>query len=53
MALKNGGSLQAGQEDDDDDSDYEENAGEMALYDSPMEEVDELVTIKETLDGIF
>ena len=32
--------------DDSDDSDYAENAGEYSLYDSPLEEVDELVTIK-------
>lgn len=32
--------------DDDGDSDYEENAGEFSLYDSPLEEVDELEHIK-------
>jgi len=38
---------------DGDDEDYEETAGEYALYDSPLEETDELITIKETLDGVF
>ena len=38
--------------DDDDDSDedynpdYEETAGEFALYDSPLENIDELISIK-------
>ena len=32
--------------DDSDDSDYLDQAGENALYDSPLEEIDELVTIK-------
>jgi len=34
-----------------DDSDYEDNAGEYALYDSPLEKTDELVYVKETLEG--
>ena len=38
--------------DDSDDSEYEETAGEYALYDSPLEDTDELITIKETLDQI-
>ena len=38
--------------DDSDDSDYAENAGEYSLYDSPLEEVDELVTIKQILEQI-
>ena len=40
-------------DEDSDDPDYEENAGEYALYDSPLEQTDELITIKQTLDGIF
>lgn len=41
---------------DDDDSydpDYEETAGEFSLYDSPLEDTDELIQIKVTLDQIF
>lgn len=40
-------------DDDDDDSDYEEAAGEFALYDSPLEQTDELLSIKETFDGLY
>ena len=40
-------------DDDDDDSDFEEDAGEFALYDSPLEMTDELLSIKETLDGLY
>lgn len=42
---------------DDDDEDYEPDfedaAGEYALYDSPLEKVDELILTKETLDQIY
>lgn len=38
--------------DSEDDSDYEENAGEFALYDSPLEKTDELLFLKETLETI-
>ena len=38
--------------DDSDDEDYEETAGEYALYDSPLEETDELIAIKQTFDQI-
>ena len=41
------------EDEDDDDSDFEDQAGEFALYDSPLEMTDELVSIKETLDGIY
>ena len=41
------------EEDDGEDEDYEETAGEFALYDSPLESTDELVSIKETLDVLF
>ena len=40
-------------EEDANDADYEENAGEYALYDSPLESTDELVQIKVTLDTIY
>ena len=43
----------ADEDSDDDDSDFEENAGEYALYDSPLEDTDELITIKQTFDEIF
>ena len=32
---------------------YEEIAGEYALYDSPLENIDELIHIKEMLDAIY
>lgn len=38
--------------DSEDDSDYEDNAGEYALYDSPLEKTDELLFLKETLETI-
>ena len=40
------------EDDDEDDSDYEDNAGEYALYDSPLENTDELLFFKETLETI-
>ena len=40
-------------DDDSDDPDFEDNAGEFALYDSPLEHTDELVSIKNTLDEIY
>lgn len=49
----------AGGDDDDDeddsdyDPDYEETAGEYSLYDSPLDDIDELIQIKQTLDQIF
>ena len=53
--------MKAGKAADDDesdpedanDADYEENAGEYALYDSPLENTDELIHIKETMDAIY
>ena len=49
--LKNGKPADDFEDDDDDDNsvedpEYEENAGEFALYDSPLEETDELIAIK-------
>ena len=38
---------------DSDDPDYEETAGEFALYDSPLENIDELIHMKQTLDQIY
>ena len=40
-------------DDDDADDDYQEAAGEFALYDSPLQPTDELIYIKETMDGIY
>ena len=39
-------------EEGDDDVDYEEDAGEFALYDSPLENTDELDYVKEAMDTI-
>ena len=38
--------------DDDFDSDYEYAGGDLALYDSALEEVDEIIFLKETLQVI-
>ncbi|CDW76775.1 UNKNOWN [Stylonychia lemnae] len=38
--------------DDDDDSDYEYTGGDMAIYDSALDSIDELLYIKETLENI-
>ena len=38
--------------DSDDDSDYEDHAGEFSLYDSPLEKTDELKFLKTTLETI-
>ena len=55
MGMKKGGKNDDDDDsdDDDDDADYEETAGEYALYDSPLENTDELITIKQTLDQIY
>ena len=36
----------------EDDDEYEDNCGEYALYDSPLEKTDELMFLKQTLEGI-
>jgi hypothetical protein len=36
-------------DDDEDDSDYEYNGGDMALYDSRIDDIDELKTLKDTI----
>ena len=48
-----GGDSDESDPEDANDADYEENAGEYALYDSPLEQTDELINIKETLDAIY
>ena len=40
-------------DDDEADDDFQEAAGEYALYDSPMQDTDELIYIKETMDAIY
>ena len=39
--------------DTDEDEEYEYNGGDNALYDSLTDDIDELKTMKETLEGIF
>ena len=38
-----------GDDDDEDDSDYEYNGGDLGLYDSVIDDIDELKTLKETM----
>lgn len=40
------------EEDDDSDSDYEYAGGNLALYDSALDKIDELQFIKETFEGL-
>ena len=49
---KNGHIEKEEDEDDSDDSDYEYTGGDLALYDSALDDVDELTLIKETLEAI-
>lgn len=39
-------------EDDSEDSDYEYTGGDLALYDSALDDIDELIAVKETLQKI-
>ena len=39
-------------EDEESDSDYEFQAGDLNLYESALDEADELIFVKETLDTI-
>ena len=39
--------------DDEDDSDYEEAGGDLDLYDSKLDEIDELNFMKETMSGLM
>ena len=50
--MKDGKPADDTETDSEGDSDYEDNAGEYALYDSPLELTDELMFIKETFEGI-
>jgi len=40
-------------EDDEDDSDYDLLGGDMCLYDSRLDEIDELIFMKETVDVLY
>lgn len=39
-------------EEDSEDSDYEYTGGDLAIYDSALDDIDELLYIKETLERI-
>lgn len=39
-------------DDDEDDSDYEYTGGDLAIYDSALDDVDELLFVKETLEHL-
>ena len=41
-----------GDDDDEDDEDYEYNGGDMSLYDSAIDDVDEIKFIKDTMTQI-
>lgn len=40
------------EDDDDDDGDFELEGGDMVLYDSALDDLDELIFAKETLEGL-
>ena len=40
------------EDDDENDSDYEFNGGDMSLYDSRIDDIDELQFLKNTVSGI-
>lgn len=39
--------------DDDEDSDYDVLGGDMCLYDSRLDEIDELIFMKDTVDVLY
>jgi hypothetical protein len=39
-------------EDDDDDSDYEYTGGDLAIYDSALDEVDELIYVRDAFERL-
>ena len=51
--FKNGELDSAESDDDDEDSDYEFTCGDMSLYDSTLDSIDELLFLKDTLDAIY
>ena len=42
-----------GEQDDEEDSDYDVLGGDMCLYDSRLDEIDELLFMKETIEGLY
>ena len=38
--------------DEEDDSDYEYTGGDLAIYDSALDDVDELLFVKQTLENL-
>ena len=46
------GELDDEDDDDENDSDYEFNCGDMQLYDSALDEIDELLYLKQTVEGM-
>lgn len=39
-------------DEDDDDSDYQYTGGDLAIYDSALDDIDELIYIKDTLERL-
>ncbi len=55
--MKNGGAILDNNDDgedydDEDDSDYEFIGGDLAIYDSALDDVDELLFVKEKFEGL-
>ncbi len=40
------------EDEDEDDSDYEYTGGDLAIYDSALDDVDELLQVRDTLNGL-
>jgi len=40
-------------DDDEEDSDYDVLGGDMCLYDSRLDEIDELIYMQETISGFY
>lgn len=51
-ATLEGGDDDDGEDDDDDDSDYEYTGGDLAIYDSALDDVDELLFVKDALERL-
>lgn len=41
------------EDDDEEDSDYDVLGGDMCLYDSRLDDIDELLFMKDTVDGLY
>lgn len=50
--IRKGEDLDDEDDDDEDDDDYEYTGGDLAIYDSALDEIDELLFIKDTLERI-